>query len=94
MNNVDKQRLWTKYYLTNSARSDSLLSLSFFALQEAHAMHLDISAVEAKKKKFMRYMLKSLSKRDIIRKYSSHIRFKENTSISKNKLIDRLLRSV
>ncbi len=91
MNPSDKQMLWTKYYLTHFDKTDSLLSLQKFVKHQMEAIHIHPSMADNKRKKIIRYMLKSLSKKYIIKKYCKTVKISLGSSISKNQLINRLV---
>ena len=95
MNIDDKQRLWSKYYLTHpSTDVDNLWSLVQFVNTEVNSLGLSERASREKRKKIMKSMLKFLSMKEIKRRYSGFVRLKENSKLSKNQLIDRLVRVI
>lgn len=92
MNINEKQRLWSKYYLTHSGRRDSIISLLSFVEKEVTMFGLHRSSIQQKKKKLFRYMLKSLDKKSIFKKYCRHTLKCEK--MTKNEMIDFLLKYI
>lgn len=89
----NKQRLWSKYYLLNE-RKDNFSHLVEFVLKETKSQpgYTNIRVLSQKIKKTIRYMLKALPKKEIMKRYTRQIRFKEGTDISKNQVIERILK--
>lgn len=98
MNIADKQRLWTKYYLSDFGERDSFYSLSTFARVEASSPLIPQKVIEQRARKILRYMLKYLPRDQIIKKYSSSrghfIRINPESNKTKNQIIERLLKTV
>ena len=92
MNINEKQRLWSKYYLTHSGRRDSVVSLLSFVEKEVTMFGLHKTSIKQKKKKLFRYMLKALDKKRIFKNYCRHTSKCEN--MTKNEMIDFLLKYV
>lgn len=92
MNINEKQRLWSKYYLTHSGRRDSIISLLSFVEKEVAIFGLHKSNIQLKKKKLFRYMLKTLDKKHIFKNYCRHTPKCE--SMTKNEMIDFLLKYI
>ena len=90
----DKQRLWSKYYLTHSTQQDNLRSLSEFVRLEVNQLHLPEKACQDKKRKVLKNMLKYLSRKHILQKYCGYTKISRESDKSKNELIDRLIRYV
>lgn len=91
MNTADKQRLWTKYYLTHSGTRDNFMTLRSFVVREVESLHLAPRNEREKIQKVIRYMLKHLTRKRIIKKYAGMIRFNEGTKLSKNQIINVLV---
>lgn len=93
MNIDDKQRLWSKYYLIQSSDiNDNIFSLKEFVSNEVKTMKLPEKTIRAKERKVIKYMLKYMSKKDILRKYCNMVQRKQYSSKSKNEIIDQLVR--
>jgi len=95
MNIIDKNTLWTKYFLTEDRHN--LTSLRQFVIHEVDVMDLTKKVSVDKKKKFLRYMLKSLSKRDIVKTYTEDVILspfrKTFLQYSKHDIIDKIIKS-
>ena len=92
MNINEKQRLWSKYYLTHSGRRDSIISLLSFVEKEVAMFDLHGSNIQLKKKKLFRFMLKALDKKRILKNYFRNTPKCEN--ITKNEMIDFILKYI
>ncbi len=95
MNTNEKQRLWSKYYLTHSTgKQGSWISLVRFVYRETEAYHLSGANAIQKKKKIFRFMLRSLTKSYILKRYCPKSRREEFSQLPKNKLIEKLIEHV
>lgn len=91
MNIDDKQRLWSKYYLTHSAYHDDMASLKEFVDSEISALHLPDNVAMDKKRKTIKSMLKFLPKKHILKKYC---KLDSTKFESKNAVITYLIRYI
>ena len=88
----EKQKLWSKYYLLNN-NHDRLGQVSKFLTSEVRLYGLKTAQEKRlKKKKLLKYMLKSLDKSTILSKYCPNRHMFEN--YSKNKLIDFIVEHI
>lgn len=92
MNINAKQKLWSKYYLTQSfTQKDDLFSLHKFVTIEVDTLKLSGKAVNQKRRKLMKDMLKFLPKKQIMKRYCLLIKIKKYSQLSKSQLIDELI---
>lgn len=94
MNIDDKQRLWSKYYLTHEAFHDNLFSLREFIESEVKSLQLPENTTHLKRRKIARYMLRYLPKKHILKKYCGPVRMNTESDKSKNEIIERLVRFI
>lgn len=93
MNITDKNALWTKYFLIEN--NHSIRSLKKFITQEVNCLEMSDKTSTNKKIKLLRYMLKCLTRKEILKNYAGDVklipnRFTHFNSMSKNKIIDKL----
>jgi len=88
----EKQRLWSKYYLTHSGRKNSVVSLLTFIDKEVAMFDLHKNSIQEKKKKLFKYMLKALDKKSIFKIYCRYSPKCEK--MTKNEMIDFLIKYI
>jgi len=86
MNINEKQRLWSKYYLTHSGRKNNMVALLMFLEKEVELFGLYKQNIQEKKKKLFKYMLRTLNKKSILQNYCRN--YPHCKKMTKNEIID------